>query len=67
MVIAVLIYQIPISIINKYMGYEFPFLFYIVNMILTVLATCTSRIGYRVIRKITMYMSLQTYTDAKKY
>ena len=66
MVIAVLIYQIPISIINKYMGYEFPFLFYIVNMLLTVLATCTSRIGYRVIRKITMYMSLQTYTDAKK-
>nr|WP_288248041.1 nucleoside-diphosphate sugar epimerase/dehydratase [uncultured Romboutsia sp.] len=66
MVIAVLIYQIPISIINKYMGYEFPFLFYIVNMLLTVLATCTSRIGYRVIRKITMYMSLETYTDAKK-
>ena len=66
MVIAVLIYQIPISIINKYMGYEFPFLFYIVNMLLTILATCTSRIGYRVIRKITMYMSLQTYTDAKK-
>ena len=66
MVIAVLIYQIPISIINKYMGYEFPFLFYIVNMLLTILATCTSRIGYRVIRKITMYMSLETYTDAKK-
>ena len=66
MVIATSIYQVPVAIIIKSMGYDFSLVFYVVNTLLTLLATCTSRIGYRVIRKITMYMSLQTYTDAKK-
>ena len=66
MVIATSIYQVPVAIIIKSMGYDFSLVFYVVNTLLALLATCTSRIGYRVIRKITMYMSLQTYTDAKK-
>ena len=66
MVIATSIYQVPVAIIIKSMGYDFSLVFYVMNILLTLLATCTSRIGYRVIRKITMYMSLQTYTDAKK-
>ena len=66
MVIATSIYQVPVAIIIKSMGYDFSLVFYVVNTLLALLSTCTSRIGYRVIRKITMYMSLQTYTDAKK-
>ena len=66
MVISTSIYQVPVAIIIKSMGYDFSLVFYVVNTLLTLLATCTSRIGYRVIRKITMYMSLETYTDAKK-
>lgn len=66
MVIAVLVYQVPVAIVNKSMGYEFPFLFYILNTLLTLLATCLSRVGYRVVRKVSMYISLQTYKDAKK-
>lgn len=65
MVIAVLVYQVPVAIVNKSMGYEFPFLFYILNTLLTLLATCLSRVGYRVVRKVSMYISLQTYKDAK--
>ncbi|WP_331678775.1 nucleoside-diphosphate sugar epimerase/dehydratase, partial [Romboutsia timonensis] len=66
MVIATSIYQVPVAIIIKSIGYDFSLVFYVVNTLLALLSTCTSRIGYRVIRKITMYMSLQTYTDAKK-
>ena len=66
MVIATSIYQVPVAIITKSIGYDFSLVFYVVNTLLALLSTCTSRIGYRVIRKITMYMSLQTYTDAKK-
>ena len=66
MVIATSIYQVPVAIIIKSMGYDFSLVFYVVNTLLALLATCTSRIGYRVIRKITMYMSIEKYENAKK-
>jgi len=66
MVIATSIYQVPIAMIVKSMGYNFPLVFYVINTLLILLATCTSRIGYRTIRKITMYMSIEKYENAKK-
>ena len=66
MVIATSIYQVPVAIITKSIGYDFSLVFYVMNILLTLLATCTSRIGYRVIRKVTMYMSIEKYENAKK-
>lgn len=66
MVTATSIYQFPVGIILKSMGYDFPLVFYVVNALLILLATCTSRIGYRAIRKLTMYMSIEKYENAKK-
>lgn len=66
MVIATSIYQVPVAIITKSIGYDFSLVFYVVNTLLALLSTCTSRIGYRVIRKITMYMSIEKYENAKK-
>ena len=65
-VTATSIYQFPVGIILKSMGYDFPLVFYVVNALLILLATCTSRIGYRAIRKLTMYMSIEKYENAKK-
>ena len=66
MAIATSIYQVPLAIIIKSMGYEFHLVFYVVNTLFTLSATCTSRMVYRAIRKITMYMSIEKYDNAKK-
>ena len=67
MVIATLIYQIPVALINQKIGYDFPVVFYAVNALLILFLTCSSRIGYRAVRKLIMYMSIDKHNNAKKY
>ena len=66
MVIATSIYQIPVALINQTIGYDFPVVFYAVNALLILFLTCTSRIGYRTVRKLIMYIGIEKENNAKK-
>ena len=60
------IYVFPLIIINRAIGYEFSSDFYIINTITILLATCGSRIGYRGIRRVGMYISVKRNDEATK-
>ena len=66
MIIATSIYQIPLAFIVNNIGYNFTLVFYVVNTLLILLGTCTSRVVYRGIRKALIYMNIDKYENHKK-
>ena len=66
MIIATSIYQIPLAFIVNNIGYNITLVFYVVNTLLILLGTCTSRVVYRGIRKALIYMNIDKYENHKK-
>ena len=66
MISATLIYQIPLALILNNIGYNFTLVFYVLNTLLILSLTCTSRMLYRGIRKALMYMTIDKYENSKK-
>ncbi|MGL5750068.1 MAG: polysaccharide biosynthesis protein [Paraclostridium sp.] len=64
--IASVIYVIPVALINKILGYEFSLNFYVINTLIIMIATTTSRVGYRGVRKLSLYMNVNKDESLKK-
>ena len=64
--IASITYVFPLMIVNMAIGYKFELVFYLISTLLILTATCASRIGYRCIRRLGIYMSVNKNEKYKK-
>lgn len=61
-----IIYVLPIYLINQLIGFNLPIVFYVLNTLMIICTICGTRISYRAIRRIKLYMEIKKEEELSK-